>query len=505
MSSPGVDDAVTDTTTIEPEPPARVVSNSAWMLLAQIVTTVVSGLISIYAIRNFSPTSWGHFSTALALIALFSIFSAPGLAPLVLREMTSAPDRQAEIIGTSLQALAWTAGAAAVALFATTAALGYPEQVLVLVLVLSPLLVLTPLLATFGAAFNARSRLVYVAGIQLVQSIIYGLVAAAVIAGSAGVTGLAAAIVGSGFVAAVLAVLLIRAKLGLVAQLGQPRDRVWSLLRAAIPIAGISLVGVVYDRVDILMISLLSNARNVALYSVPSGLVRLSWVLPSVIGSAFFPLLSRRLETNRADAEYLFFLVVRAFLFVSLPISLLLAISAPWLLPFLYGPAYAHSVPVLQIMAWTSVLGFENYVLWYGVLAARKERPVLYIQLTGLVANVAINAFAIPVYGARGAAVALVASDFLVVAGMTVLIHRHLFRVQLGTLLAKPVAGGLVAVPVAVLVATHTAVGGAIVGAAAYVALLLLLRYVTLEEWRPVTALVTQPFARFAQRRAAST
>jgi O-antigen/teichoic acid export membrane protein len=156
-------------------------------------------------------------------------------------------------------------------------------------------------------------------------------------------------------------------------------------------------------------------------------------------------------------------------------------------------------------MAWTSVLGFENYVLWYGVLAARKERPVLYIQLTGLVANVAINAFAIPVYGARGAAVALVASDFLVVAGMTVLIHRHLFRVQLGTLLAKPVAGGLVAVPVAVLVATHTAVGGAIVGAAAYVALLLLLRYVTLEEWRPVTALVTQPFARFAQRRAAST
>jgi O-antigen/teichoic acid export membrane protein len=470
------------------------------MLLAQGVGIAVGGAVSIYAVRNLTPTEWGHLSTALALIALFTIFSAPGLPPLVLREMTSAPQREREILGMSLQALAWTAGVAAAALFAMTVALGYPEQVFVLVLVLAPLLVFTPALATVAAAFNARSQLVYVATFQMAQSILYGAAAVIVIAASLGVTGLAVATVSSALVATIIAFWLLGAKLR-IRPVQQSRAQVWRLLRAAIPVAGIGLVAVVYDRVDILLLAALSNARNVAFYAVPSSVVRLSWVLPSIIAAAFFPLLSRRLETSRSEAEYLFFLVVRVFLFLSLPISLLLAISSPTLLPFVYGDQYSHSVVVLQIMAWTSVLGFVNYVLWYGVLAARKERPVLLIQLAGLVANVALNVVLIPLFGPSGAAVSLLASDFIVIAWMTVLIHRHLFHVPVARLLLKPAGAGVVAIPLAALVATRNALGGALIGAAACVAVLLLLQYVTFEEWRPVTAVLRAPFDALRRRR----
>src|SRR5206468_12176810 len=100
-----------------------------------------------------------------------------------------------------------------------------------------------------------------------------------------------------------------------------------------------------------------------------------------------------------------------------------LALGSPTLRPFLFGDSYSHSVPVLQIMAWTSVLGFQNYVLWYGVLAARRERAVLVVQIAGLALNVAINAFAIPLYGPTGAATALVISDLAVVAGQVALIQ----------------------------------------------------------------------------------
>jgi hypothetical protein len=51
-----------------------------------------------------------------------------------------------------------------------------------------------------------------------------------------------------------------------------------------------------------------------------------------------------------------------------------------------------------------------------------------------------------------------------------------------------------VAVAVATLIATRTPVGGAVVGAVSYVVVLLALRYVTLEEWRPVTAILKGPF-----------
>jgi O-antigen/teichoic acid export membrane protein len=266
-------------------------------------------------------------------------------------------------------------------------------------------------------------------------------------------------------------------------------------VRTAFPIAGINLVAIVYDRIDIVMLSVLATSSKVAFYTVPYSLVRLSWLVPSVISAAFFPLFSRTLESNRAEAEYLFFLVVRVFFVLSVPISLLLALSSPTLMPFVFGDVYSHSATVLQIMAWTSVLGFQNYILWYGLLAARKERAVLVIQIAGLVVNVAINAFAIPLYGSTGAATALLVSDLVVVAGQVVLVHRSLFKIPFVDLLWKPAAAGLLVVPVAVLVGTQTAVGGAVIGAVAYLSVLQGLRYVTWKEWTPVTALIKAPFA----------
>jgi O-antigen/teichoic acid export membrane protein len=496
LSSPTLGDVATEPIYTEPEPPARVVANSAWMMLAQGGVALIAGGVSIYAIRNFSTSSWGHYSTALALVALFAIFSGSGLAPLALREMTAAPGRQAEILGRTFEALVCTSVVALAGLFATVAVLGYSRDVLVLILVLAPSLFLDPALGNFGAAFNARSRLDYVALFQIAQAIVYGTLAVVVIASSLGVTGLAFSTVAASFSAGILALVLLRAKLGVRPQLRQGASNVWAFLRAAVPIAGINLVAVVYARVDIVMLSVLATSSKVAFYTVPYGLVRLSWLLPSVVSAAFFPLLSRRLESDREEAAYLFFLVVRVFFFLSLPIALALALSSPTLLPFVFGDPYSQSVPVLQIMAWTSVFGFQNYVLWYGILAARKERAVLFIQIAGLVVNVAINAVAIPLYGPSGAATALLISDLIVIMGQAAVVHRSLFPVPFAGLLAKPAVAGIVVVPVAVLIASRTAVGGAVIGAVAYVAILLALRYVTLEEWRPVTAIVRAPFAR---------
>jgi O-antigen/teichoic acid export membrane protein len=475
------------------------------MMLAQTIVTVVGGLVSIYAVRHLPASSWGHYSTALALVALFTILSGPGLGPLTLRRMTAAPSQQNEILAQTFEALLWTFPVAAVLLIGTAAVLGYPHEVFVLVLILAPFVLLDPALTNVAAAFNARSRLFYVACIQLVQVLVYGALAVLAIETSRGVTGLATATVVAAACALVLALVLLRNKLGLRLALDQPRRRAWSFLRAAVPIAGTGFVGVVYDRVDVVLLSVLANARAVALYAVPFSLVRLTWILPSVVSAAFFPLLSRRLSSDRAEAKYLFLLVVRVFVFVSVPISLFVAVSSPTLLPFIFGDRYVASVQVLEIMAWTSVFGFQNYILWYGVLAIHKERVGLFIQLVGLAVNIAINAFAIPLYGARGAATALVISDFVVVVGQAVLIHRDLFRLPFRKLLTKPAVAAAIVVPLSFVIARETAVGAAIIGSTAYAAILLLTRYVTLEEWSPVVATVRAPFARLSRGRFAST
>ncbi|HEU5217000.1 MAG TPA: oligosaccharide flippase family protein [Gaiellaceae bacterium] len=470
------------------------IANSAWSLLAQGVTAVVGGLVGVYAVRSFTPAEWGHYATALALIALFMVLSSAGVGPQALRAMTADRGRQGETLGVALQALAWASCIAAVVLIAVIPALGYPQQVLVLVVVFAPLLLLDPVLATLTAAFNARSQLAFTAWYQLVQCFVSAGIAVAVIAGGQSIVGLAFAALAADLCAILVALALVRTKLRLSPRLGQPPRRAFSFLRTALPIGGIGLVGIVYDRVDTLMLSVLSSATSVARYNVPFGFVRLSWLVPSVISAAFFPLLSRRISSEGpAVAAPVFFLMVRVFLFLSVPISLALAVSSPTLLPAVFGPSYAASAPVLQILAWTSVFGFQNYLLWYGLLAVHREKSVLKIQVLGLVVNVAVNAWAIPRYGPSGAAAALVASDLVVVMGQVVVLQRRLFSVPYRQILTKPLLAAAAAVPVAVVVAMWSPIGGALLGAAAYVALLLVLGYITATEWKPITSRIAWP------------
>src|SRR2546423_6219337 len=103
LTSPSSGDLITPTPG-EPDPAGRVVVNSAWSLSAQGVSVLVGGAVSIYAVRSFTAVSWGHFSTALALVMLASVISGAGLGPLALREMTARPDQQGETLGLAFQA-----------------------------------------------------------------------------------------------------------------------------------------------------------------------------------------------------------------------------------------------------------------------------------------------------------------------------------------------------------------------------------------------------------------
>jgi O-antigen/teichoic acid export membrane protein len=148
---------------------------------------------------------------------------------------------------------------------------------------------------------------------------------------------------------------------------------------------------------------------------------------------------------------------------------------------------------VLQILAWTSIFGFQNYLLWYGLLAVHREKSVLKIQVLGLIVNVAVNAWAIPRYGPSGAAAALVASDLVVVIGQVLVLQRRLFAVPYAQILTKPTLAAAAAVPMALVVARWSPVGGALLGATAYAALLLLLGYITAGEWKPITSRIAWP------------
>ena len=458
------------------------------MFVAQAVSVVAGGTVSIYAVRQFSTVAWGQYSTALALIAIFTVVAGPGISTLALREMSDSSDSESlsRVFSTASTSIIASACIAVALLFLSFATLGYSREVLIVGAIASPLLFLDPVLALVQAAFNARQLLMYVAWFQVARALAYCTFGIVIVANGVGPAGLAAVTVSATLFGLVVALSLFHTRLHARVRVSLQLRTAMRFLGVALPIAGIGVVGIVYDRLDIIMLSRLGTSEDVARYTVPYNLVQLTWIIPSVVSAAFYPLLSRALKDNVVEARRLFLLIVRGFLFLSVPISLALALSGPVLVPFVFGSRYAPSASVLAILVWTSVLGFQNYILWYAVLAIHKERTVLWIQLAGLVVNAATNVLLIPRFGPKGAAASLIVSDLVVVVGQAVLIHRHLFALPIRRIATVPVVAGAIVIPIAYLTASHSPLAGAAVAAVGYVTLLLLARYITPEEWQPL-------------------
>jgi O-antigen/teichoic acid export membrane protein len=467
--------------------PASLVTNSTWLLASRLISIVLGGALSIFAIRSFDVEEWGRYSTIVALVAIFGMFTEAGISTLTLREASSEPEREGQILTLAQSAVALTGSVSLVLMVLTAAVLGYFDRVSLLALA-GGILICQAITTPLFALFNARRVLVYPSALTIAAAVVSTAVAGGLVAGGAGPSGLLIGSLAAQLLAVAGGYWLLAHRLGHRPRPRFPSRDVLRFIRAAAPIAATGGLAVIYARLDILMLSKIKGADLVAIYTVPYSLVQNSWVLPQVVGAAYFPVLSHQLRTDRELARHSFFLIVRLFLVASLPVVLFLTVAGRSLLVAIFGDHYAASRGVLAILAWASLLGFQNYVLWYVILASHLERRVVRIMFVGLVFNAALNALLIPLFGPEGAASALVASDLLVILAQVHLVHREIFAVPWRKILVGPLLAGAVAAVTVVAISPLGAIVAAIGGSLIYAVALLGLGYVTWEEWASLRA-----------------
>ena len=349
MASEGHEPAVVlsgarqDETALVGDTAAVLARNSAWMLVSQALVIVVYGVVGILAVRLVSTADWGEYSTAMALIAVLVVVSELGIATLALREMSSDLPATALVYGSAALALCVTAGVATLLLAPSVYLFDYSWNIAALVALAAPLLLLQPLMSLLQGLFNAHRLLRPIAQVTVMQCIAYAGLAVPLLVLGGGVEALVLAGVAAIALAVGFAALLAHRYLGLVPRIRKRAAHVRPFLFAAAPIGAIGMITIVYDRFDVLLLARLGSTTDVAYYTVPYTLVKLTWVIPSVVSLVFFPVLNASFERDRPRAREQFFFVVRAFFIVSLPLSLFLAVGGADLLPFVFGSAYESS------------------------------------------------------------------------------------------------------------------------------------------------------------------
>jgi O-antigen/teichoic acid export membrane protein len=191
-------------------------------------------------------------------------------------------------------------------------------------------------------------------------------------------------------------------------------------------------VGVIFSimsfRIDNLLILPAAGREALGLYNAAYKLFEPSLILPSVLLAAIFPLLGRRFgqhqhqhqhqhrQADRTAALQLAVQTLLALLVLGGGATLVLQAGALPLVNLLYGPQYAQSVPLLQVLALACLPVYLNYGLTHMLIAM--DRPHLYAAFTlcALVVNVAANLSLLPTTGIWGAAAATVITEIALLA-----------------------------------------------------------------------------------------
>jgi O-antigen/teichoic acid export membrane protein len=299
------------------------------------------------------------------------------------------------------------------------------------------------------AAFQAVERMGYVAAANVVMTAGTGLAGIALVL--AGFRLVALAI--TGLAISVFALLLASYWGRRAALVGMRTDRarVRELARGSLPFWSTTIAFTFYLMIDSVILSIMEPSAVVGWYGVATRLFGTFLFVPSIIGTAWYPRLvtafkedgSRFADTARPYVEIL--------AVISIPLCAAIAIGAKQAVQLLYGPAYAHAVPVLVVLAFCVPLTYLGTAL-YQVLCA-VNRPIVmtkYLIVTcGL--NVALNIVFIPMFGrvagngAMGSAVSLLVTEVFMTSCLFVAIGRRVANRGFWTRILRTTTAALLA------------------------------------------------------------
>lgn len=162
---------------------------------------------------------------------------------------------------------------------------------------------------------------------------------------------------------------------------------------------GISMV----TKSNVLILHNIGGDAATGHFAVATRLAEYIGTFTNALQLVFLPFIAQ-MSSDKARGQFTA-LVCRSSVLLLIPLAAILALSAPVLVPFLYGESFTGSVAPLQIMAAAVVAATIFQFTGALPVATGKLWPVALISISGLAINLIGTLLLVPRYGAIGAAV----------------------------------------------------------------------------------------------------
>ena len=404
---------------VEPHLVTSVASSASQLFVRRAVVTALSALSTAVVARKIGSNDFGQFSSALATFFLLMSASDLGFSLVLGRELAVQPEQQGPLTRAALQVMGAWAGVLTALTVAMVVAIGLTSTRGIV------LLWMTPAVATAGLTGVRQIFLVtYQTRKLALVDTMTNLAATAVICAVA-VAGL-----GVGWIAAATSlqfvansVWMARVGLRLLDSQRPSAQHRRSILTQSIPLGIASLLASAYFTIDMALLGFVVSGPQLGYYAAAVKFLSILVTVPGLVVTAALPGLSVRVR-DRDELASLMASIWHWLVTVGLPLCAGTAVFAGVAIRILFGPGYASSVGLLQVLAASAAVALASNLFGTVLVAQRRSRWMLVQNAVALVGNVAGNIVLVPRYGVAASAWLTLGTEVFVCVGAALAIRR---------------------------------------------------------------------------------
>jgi O-antigen/teichoic acid export membrane protein len=462
----------------------RIVKNAVFGIGA----AVIGGLLYLATVltiaRSVSVTEFGKYSFVLAFATFVSNIADSGLPRMLIREISKDREQLVPLVGAGASLIWLISGVMCLLVGVVVLFIHLGIDMKLSVLGMSIAVMATFHAAGYGAVLRAfeDNELNYL-GFVLHKILLLGLVIV-IVKLHFGLLGFVAAHLASNlllwnFYHIVVTRLYARIPLRFDVALWK------SLLSAALPMGGGTMLRQLALQLDILVLTWMTNLTTVGLFSGPYRISMALRVIPQTLSQPLFPLYSRTAHFSPQRFTEAYQWSVKFFALISFPMAAFFAAWSKPILQLALGTRYLAAIPAMQLLGIGLVPFFLSTLFQYLFAALDQQKRFLASTCVGSGLRLLLLLILIPIFGFVGPAIAFVCSETLVVAIWMIQLARLGFDARPLNILWRPLVGA-VAMALVLVVARGMPfpwqIGTAIVALTVYIAVLFALRTFSFEE-----------------------
>jgi len=382
----------------------RVVKNASWIIGIQLIKSLLGMVISMLTARFLGPSNFGLINYAASIVAFVTPIMYLGLTGVLVQEIVNTPEKEGEILGTSIFMAFISSILCIGGVISFSAIANHGEKDTIIVCALYSILLIFQSFEMVIYWFQAKLLSKYSSVVSLAAYILVSGYKIYLLATQKSIYWFAVSNALDYMIIALGAAVVYK-KLG-----GRPLRFNFNTAKHLFSKSRYYIVSnmmiAIFAQTDRIMLKLMIDDAATGYYSAAVTCAGMTGFVFSAIIDSFRPMIFDDKKNNEKQYEKDMCRLYGIIIYLSLIQSLAITLFSGLIIQILYGAAYSASINALKLIVWYTTFSYLGSVRNIWILAENKQKYLWIINLSGALANVALNYILIPITGIMGAALA---------------------------------------------------------------------------------------------------